>query len=196
MDSGPVIRFCPDGTQADFPLYRRTQQPDGSWSGWQRLSDGGENCDQTQTPIILSAEDFQRLPLEPSPITVQPPHGWTLVNIETIVSTQPTPQTLTTTVLETPITVVATPTTYTWDFGDGTPPLVTTDPGLPWPHHTLAHTYPTTGQYPITLTTTWTGTYQTTPTGPWLTIDGHATTTATTEPLDVLEARTHLVDSY
>ena len=73
----------------------------------------------------------------------------------------------------------ATPTHFTWNWTDGSAPTHTTDPGHPWPHHTLAHTYTTTGDYTVTMTTTWTGEYSLDNGTTYTPIDGTATTTST-----------------
>ncbi|MFI2752596.1 PKD domain-containing protein, partial [Cellulomonas sp. P22] len=114
------------------------------------------------------------------------------------------PQELTTTLLDFPITVRATPTQYTWDFGDGSTPLTTTDPGAPfpadghvdagrYPDGVIGYPYPHLGTFTITLTTTWAGQYQVAGTTTWLPVTGTATTTTTHTPVTVLESRTHLV---
>ena len=91
--------------------------------------------------ITLTLTDFRSLPLTPSTIVHQPAGTWTLVNVETIVYTSSDTQTLSTTVLGLPISVRARPVSFTWDFGDGSEPLVTADPGAAYPTHTIAHTY-------------------------------------------------------
>ncbi len=63
------------------------------------------------------------------------------------------------TLLGTPVTVRATPLSWTWDFGDGSPPLVTEDPGAPYPDLTTWHEYKAPGDVAITLTTTYAGAY-------------------------------------
>ncbi|MEK8225111.1 PKD domain-containing protein [Oerskovia sp. M15] len=105
----------------------------------------------------LAEIEFQRLTITPSPVTVQPPDGWTLVNVDTITYTTPTPQTFATTLLGIPVSIRATPTTYTWDFDDGSEPMVTTDPGSAYPHQSIAHTYRSEGSATISLGTTWEG---------------------------------------
>ena len=139
------------------------------------------------------AAEFQRLPLTPSQLSVQPPSGWTLVNVDTIVFTDDHDQLLTTTVLGVEVTIRATPVRYTWDFGDGTDPLTTTDPGHPWPEHTLAHRYTAEATHTIALTTSWTGQFQVAGTTTWEPVDGTATTTTTSDPLTVYEAHSRLV---
>jgi len=192
VEGGAIIRTCTDGTRALDPLFRRPVDADGNDTGpWEQVDNGG--C--TEDPpvaVILTAADFSRLPLTPSAPLIQPADGHGLVNADLIVYTDPTPQTLTTTVLGIPVTVRATPTTYTWDYGDGTPPLVTADPGQPYPHHTVARPYTAPGDYQLTLSTTWTGTYQINNAGPWLDVLGTATTTSTPQATHITEAHTIL----
>ena len=194
IDSIPVVRTCADGTTALDPLFRREVDPTTGMglSPWEQVDNGG--CpEDPDTTVVFTVEDFRRLPLTPSNPAVQPADGRNLVNVDLIAHTDPTPQTLTTEVLGTPVTVRATPSTYTWDFGDGTPPLTTTDPGRPWPHQSVTHPYTSAGTYTLTLTTTWSGEYQIAGTGPWLPITGTATTTSPALTTTAEEAPTHLV---
>src|SRR5690606_17969381 len=69
-------------------------------------------------------------------------------------------------------------------------PITTTDPGAPYPHHTLAPVLPRTGTFPITLTTAYTGTYRIGTSGPLHPITGTVTTTTSLDPRTGLEART------
>jgi PKD repeat protein len=139
---------------------------------------------------VLTA--FRRLPLAPSALVVQPDRGWVLVNKPTVVHADPAPQTLTTTILGTAVTIHATPTRYAWDFGDGAT-LATTDPGRPWPDGTLTHTYARVGDYRVALTTTWSATYTLAGDATARDVPGTATTTSAAAPLAVQERRSHLV---
>ena len=145
-------------------------------------------------PIVVTEADFRSLPLTPSTITVGPAQGWIPVNMDTVVYTDPQPQILTTTLLGQPVTVRATPTRFTWDWADGSALTTTTDPGRPWPDHTVAHPYLRTGTYTVTMTTTWTGEYSLDAGATYTPITGTATTTSTAPPLTVSELRTHLVE--
>ena len=101
------------------------------------------------------------------------------------------------------ITITLTATSYTWSWGDDTPDLTTTSPGVPWHKGMKPNTDPTLirhyytppngwrsrfdGPYPtttrtITLTTTWAGTATNPFTGETQTINGLVTTTETTGP--------------
>jgi hypothetical protein len=134
------------------------------------------------------ATEFRRIPLSPPGIVVQPARGWTFVNIETVVLTRAAEQTFPITVLGIPVTVRATPLRYVWSFGDGTAPLVTTEPGAPWPNPSNTHIYRVTGLRTITLTTEWSGEYQIAGATSWQPIDGTATTTESAPPLEVRSA--------
>lgn len=133
------------------------------------------------------------------------PEGVSYTNkyIPTIVSaTRPT-QTHVVTMFGHEVTVTFTATSYTWSWGDGTPDLTTTSPGMPWQEGMDPNTDPALirhyykapngwksfldGPYPyatrtITLTTTWAGTATNPFTGETQTINGLVTTTETTGP--------------
>jgi hypothetical protein len=187
---------CQEGEIALEPIFVQTwtNNPDGTitgLTGWTLLNEG--DCLTAVDLAPLAEIEFQSLTITPSPVTVQPPDGWTLVNIETITYTSPTPQTFATTLLGIPVTIEATPTTYTWDYDDGTTPTQTTDPGAPYPAQSVFHTYTDEGTATITLDTTWQGRFQITGTSTWTPITGTARTTATAPPLTIYEARSRLV---
>ena len=133
------------------------------------------------------------------------PEGVSYTNkyIPTLVAATHPTQTHTVTLLGHDITVTLTATSYTWSWGDGTPDLTTTSPGIPWQEGMDPNTDPTLirhyykapngwksfldGPYPyatrtITLTTTWAGTATNPFTGDTQTINGLVTTTETTGP--------------
>lgn len=175
------------------PLWRRTRTGVGEpWSAWDRISEW--SCPWDGLPP-LSQEEFRRLPIAPSPITIQPDRVDVFVNLPTIVYTDPTTQTFTTTLLGTLIDVEATPARFTWDFGDGSDPIVTTSPGHPYPDHDVAYPYPREGTFTITLTTEFTGRYRITGTTTWRPVTGTATTTTTAGPLTPEEHHAHLTTS-
>ena len=133
------------------------------------------------------------------------PEGVSYTNkyIPTLVAATHPTQTHTVTLLGHDITVTLTATSYTWSWGDGTPDLTTTSPGMPWQEGMDPNTDPALirhyykapngwksfldGPYPyatrtITLTTTWAGTATNPFTGETQTINGLVTTTETTGP--------------
>ncbi|CAN5334222.1 hypothetical protein BH11ACT1_BH11ACT1_32400 [soil metagenome] len=202
-----LLPECGPGVSALQPQWTRTRTtPTTPWTPWTYLT--GASCPQDVLPAFTLA-DFRRLPLTPTRTTIQPGTGYVLVNYGIIVTADPTPLDLTTTLLGYPVTVHATPTRYTWDFGDHTTPLDTTDLGVPYPtdgstppaaHGSIyptgshGHPYPTPGTYTLTLTTQWTGTYQIAGDPTTRPITGTATTTTTHPPLTVVERRSHLIN--
>jgi len=133
------------------------------------------------------------LPLVASALSVQPRSGWALVNLDTIAFSDGAGQTLAATVLGTDVVVRAVPAGYRWDFGDGSAPLSTTQPGAPYPHATITHQYRHEETVRITLTTTWRADFQVVGSGTWEPVDGTATTQSSSAPLTIYTAVPHLV---
>ncbi|WP_408899223.1 PKD domain-containing protein [Nocardioides sp. R1-1] len=135
---------------------------------------------------------FGELKLPPGTLVIQPPDGLTLVNFATnFYTTATTPIATTITLLEQAVTLEATPTSYTWDFGDGHT-LTTHEPGAPYPDLTITHDYQHTGDYQPSLATTYTGRYRIAD-GPWQTIPDTVTIPGPTQALRVIEAQPKLV---
>lgn len=173
------------------PRWRRYRVPPATaWSPWQQVDFG--SCGGEVVPV-LTAEDFQRLPLPAPAVHMQPDTGWVLVNKETIAYTDPTPVVLTTQLLGRTVTVEATPTRFTYEWGDGSRPVVTSDPGAPYPAFDVFHVYEDLGSLAITITTEWSGRYQVEGDPQWREVTGAATTTATGPVFEVREVRTRLV---
>ena len=131
------------------------------------------------------------------------PEGVSYTNkfIPTLVAATHPTQSHTVTLLGHDITITLRATSYTWSWGDGSPDLTTTSPGMPWQEGMDPNTDPALirhyykapngwksfldGPYPsatrtITLTTTWAGTATNPFTGDTQTINGLVTTTETT----------------
>jgi hypothetical protein len=179
---------CADGRERLEPLFRRPA--DGS-AGWDVVDDG---CPETAPEAVtLSVEEFRRLPLVASVPSIQPADGRNLVGMPLIVYTDPGPQELVTTVVGVPVTVRATPTQFSWDFGDGSAPVVTADPGAPYPDHTVSHPFAQDGEYTVQLTTTWRGEFQVAGTTTWQPVAGTATTVSAPFTVTAEEAVPRLV---
>lgn len=186
----PVVPLPECGDAATLPPLWERPDPDYAVGPWELIGVSGCAAPADVTPAMVLAE-FRRLPLAPSPLVVQPGRGWVLLNKPTVVHAERAPQTLTTTVLGTAVTITANPTSYAWDFGDGAT-LTTTDPGLPWPDGTLTHTYTRAGDYRLALTTTWSATYVVVDDPTVRDVPGTATTVSATL-LAAEERRSHLV---
>ncbi len=200
-----TFQFCPTD-QRQFYRYTTTilgiqaiPGPGPRWTlnGVLCLPTTTDPTDPTTPPVpVVTLADFQSLPLPAAVPAIQPTGGEALIRMRTntyVDPTSTTPRTYDLTLLDTPVQVRATPTTYTWDYGDGTDPVTTTDPGAPYPDLTTWHTYTHTGTVQITLTTTYTGEYSVAG-GPWQNIPGTAQITSTPQQLQLLRAVTYLTD--
>ena len=144
-------------------------------------------------PVVVTSSDVSKVMANGSGITRQPPGAKALVSKIVIVYTSGDSQTMETQVGGTPVTIVATPASYTWDWGDGTT-TTTKDPGAAYPDHTVFHKYSHTAQgVVISLTTTWSATYSIGG-GPAQPISGTLTTTDTSNPFDLVRRISYLTD--
>ena len=144
-------------------------------------------------PVVVTSSDVSKVMANGSGITRQPPGAKALVSKIVIVYTSGDSQTMETQVGGAPVTIVATPASYTWDWGDGTT-TTTKDPGAAYPDHTVFHKYShTADNVVISLTTTWTATYSVGG-GPAQPISGTLTTTDTTNPFDLVRRISYLTD--
>ena len=190
-----AVLACPPG-QVLFWLYRA---PEGTTFGTGAWDLYAQRCQAPPTPgaaplVVpgLSLEDFQRLPLPPGITHIQPDNGYTLINVPTNVYADANPVTLNTTLLGFDVAVRATPATYTWNFGDGTTTVPSTDPGAPYPDLRTTHTYTEPGPHDVTLTTACTGEYSVA-SGPWLPVPGQAQVDTPPVPVDALAGHNRLV---
>ncbi|WP_244524804.1 PKD domain-containing protein [Trujillonella endophytica] len=193
VQSRPLVQ--PDGTTVDgtpVPAGWPVGEPVGAW---QALT---VSCvDVTALNPAPSPEEvfryFERLPLPQLPTHQQPP-GNALVGLPVILFTDgPTTQTHTLDIRGFTVDIRATADAFTWHTGDGTA-LTGTDPGAPYPHHTVTHDYPS-GTYTASLTTTWSGTYSVDG-GASLDVPGTTTTDGLPVTFTVVEAHAVLTDPY
>ena len=144
-------------------------------------------------PVVVTSSDVSKVMANGSGITRQPPGAKALVSKIVIVYTSGDSQTMETQVGGAPVTIVATPASYTWDWGDGTT-TTTKDPGAAYPDHTVFHKYShTADNVVISLTTTWTATYSVGG-GPAQPISDTLTTTDTSDPFDLVRRISYLTD--
>lgn len=144
--------------------------------------------------VVVTLADFRRLPLPASRATIQPAGGEALIRMRTNTYVDPAStgqQTFDITLLGTPVQVRATPASYTWDYGDGSAPVTTTDPGAPYPDLTTWHEYSDPGEVAISLTTSYTGEYSVAG-GPWIAIPGTAEVDSPPQPLRLLTSSNRL----
>jgi hypothetical protein len=138
-------------------------------------------------------EEMKELQWPEAELTIEPPDGRTLVNLETnffTTTTQPTTQTVT--LLGQQVAIEATPIDYTWHFGDGESDSGP-DPGAPYPELRVTHVYL---EAEVTVTpsvdVTYQGRYRVNG-GAWQEIPETLTVEGSAVELRVLTATPHLV---
>ena len=129
--------------------------------------------------------------------------SYTNAGVPTIVYAATPSQTHTTALFGREVTITLTASQYSYDFGDGTPPLVTTRAGEAWRRGNkearLTHHYEQTThggeRRTITLTTTWDATTTNPFTGQTLTLPSIITTTEKSDPFPISHLRIDLTDT-
>lgn len=167
--------------------------------GWEFVT---EQCNTPGSPgtagvpaplPVMTAEDFQRLPLPAGSSTVEPPGGNVLVGMPTnVFATEVEPTLLDTTLLTYPVQVRATPERYSWDFGNGFVLGPTSEKGAAFPALTNSYRYEQRGSFGITMTTYYSGEYSVAG-GPWLPVPGEAEVQSAPVTVRALAGRNELV---
>jgi hypothetical protein len=183
----------PEPADLMFWRFSAVRSPDGSQTPWQSAGSVCLRAEEVPAAAVpaFTAADFRRLPLPPATLNIQPGSGRTLVNVATNFYASSDPQTFHVTLLGTPVTVRATPQSWSWTYGDGER-RVFTEPGGPYPNLDTAHTFLQPGDYTVSLTTTWTGTYSVAG-GPFVPVDGTAAVTSPTATVTAVATRAELV---
>lgn len=208
-----------DGIRLD-PLWVRRAAADGTFGEPEQLS--GEECVSPADLAAEARREFKSMKISAPEATLQgrPPM---VVNVHYPAYTTAVPQEREVALLSVPVVIRAEAVEFAWDFDDphspGTDTLVTTDPGRPWhdgdptPDQSwVGHTYSRLGTpgtdtgtdvdekgnvfrsgVTVSLSTTWQGSFRVQGTSTWTDIPGTITTTSTTDPTTITEARTRLV---
>jgi len=135
---------------------------------------------------------MRRLSWPASDLTVQPPDGVTLVNLETNFYTDDTAAiTKSVRLLGQRVTIEATPSSFTFHFGDDLK-MDTTDPGAPYPDLRVTHNYLRKATYRPWLSTTYSGRFKV-GNGGWQDIPGTVTIDGPKQRLRAIEATPKLV---
>ena len=165
-------------------------------------SSGGQGEPPSTDTIVRTA--LARVPVSGAGLSWQPrKKSYTNAGVPTIVYAATPTQTHTTALFGHEVSITLTASQYSYDFGDGTPPLVTSRAGEPWRRGNkearLTHHYEqvTRGgeRRTITLTTTWDATTTNPFTGETLTLPAIVTTTERSDPFPVSHLRIDLTDT-
>lgn len=124
----------------------------------------------------------------------RPPSPRVLINAKVLAHSTAQQHILDATVMATQVQVRLTPVDWQWEFVDDDRGVFHTDfAGAPYPDMTVYGIYSRVGEGRVVHSTiTWMGEYRV-GAGPWLLINGNATTTATSDSLETVEAPTRLV---
>ena len=163
---------------------------------------GGEGEAPSTETIVRTA--LARVAVSGAGLSWQPrKKSYTNVGVPTIVYAASPTQSHTASLFGHEVVITLTTSQYSYDFGDGTPPLVTSRAGEPWRRGNkearLTHHYEETTRggerRTITLTTTWDATTTNPFTGETLTLPAVATTTERSDPFPVSHLRIDLTDT-
>lgn len=157
---------------------------------------GGPTCIYDAEPIDVMDQirsmiltEFQQRPIVSAVLTVQPsPH--TLVGVPTNLFVVGTEQVFDLDLLGQAVRIIATPTEYEWNYGDGRSYGPAKAPGGPLPEDrwgeptTTSHVYTATGDFPVSVTAYFSGSYSVNG-GPVIPIDGRATVAGPAQTISV-----------
>jgi hypothetical protein len=136
---------------------------------------------------VVTLEDFRRLDIAPSKIESDS-GGFGLIRANTNFYATEELQTLNTTMLDQQVTIQAIPVQWTFDYGDGSTPLVSTTPGGPQREFnqqtTTSHAYQETGTFPVRVSTAYRGQFSVNG-GPWIAIPGTASVPSAPTEADI-----------
>lgn len=187
---------CSDGSAARTPDKIRTRplEPPGQpWGPW-RLNtvpcpdDVSERGDELQDAV---EREMARLTVKAAPALIAPVTEWFAVQTPLTVYTRAETQRFEVTLIGSAVQIEVVPESFSWDFGDGSAPLVTTEKGAPFPDQTLTHTFTKKGERTIVLTTSWRGRFRVEG-GAWQPVLGRATTRHAAAPVELREIRSVL----
>ena len=194
-DAGAVSSHC-----QYVPGTPTTTTPE---TGDEPADDGGGEGEAPSVETIVRTA-LSRVAVSGAGLSWQPrKKSYTNAGVPTIVYAATPSQTHTTALFGREVTITLTASQYSYDFGDGTPPLVTTRAGEAWRRGNkearLTHHYEQTTRGDerrvIALTTTWDATTTNPFTGQTLTLPSIITTTEKSDPFPISHLRIDLTDT-
>jgi hypothetical protein len=193
---GSQMACGPDGEGLTFNLIAHL--PNGRIDPQGSICIGpGEDAPVIQQVTQAAAyQAFRRIPLPSSEVAIQPPGGETLVNLDTIFSTQADGFAETVGLLGHRVDFDIAPSEFRWVNGDGTE-QVTDWAGKPWAkgtplHEFITHRYDDAHEtVQPRVDTTWSAQYRVDG-GPWRDVGGTVTIDGEPFDLEVLSAEPHL----
>lgn len=188
----PDIVRNPQDSYCEWVVELAECIPDGTYAN----PNPADPAAQVDVVGIVSAQverDIATMQVEAARINWQPRSDEVLVNMDTIVYTDAQTQYLNTFILGRAVTVEVTPVWYEWNYGDGSRPFGTIDPGAPYPDYTVFHAYAEPGEYVISLRTTWSARFQIHGLTGWLPVNGQPITTDSVGPISAVTKTNRLI---
>lgn len=188
---------CQDGSAPRPPdkvRSRPTDPPGQPWGTWRlrTIPCPGDGTDPAEDDLVSAVErEMARLKVKAAPALIAPVTEWFPVQMPMTVYTDAAAQVFEVTLVGTAVEIEVRPDSFSWDFGDGTTPVVTAEQGGPYPDETVTHKFTRKGAHAVTLTTTWSGRFRVNGQDTWRAVAGRATTTHTT-PVELREIRSVL----
>jgi hypothetical protein len=184
----PKACVSSSGTRGTLYFLERRGVGQGPWVTVMHPCLTASEADQVGgiTPGMV-AKAWQRLTWPKGELTIQPPDGQTLVDLDTnFLTTNTQPTTRVVTLLGQRVTVEATPSRYHWHFGDGAG-TTTSSPGHRYPHLDVTHEYADPGHVRSSVDVTYSGRFRVNDV-PWQQIPGTLTVSGDAVPLWVRTA--------
>ena len=153
---------------------------------------------ETSSKKVVDVKEFTSselvsLGLDSGSAQVGPLDGWLPVRMLVVAYATTTTQSITTTLSDgMVVNITAVPVEFIWDFGDGTVINSGSDPGRPYPEHTVFMQYTSVGEYQPKVTINWQATYQTSSDPTPVMFEQPITTTIQANPLTIGQLRTTL----
>jgi hypothetical protein len=146
-------------------------------------------------PIVISRSEAAELLVEVGSAEFNDSSvGYQLVNMPVIVWSTAREHVAETELLGHEVFVRFVPVEFSWDPQDGSAPIVTDDPGAPWPDHTVSHEYAhTSAEQSMTLTTSWSAEFVVAGEQGWAPVDGLIEIETETDPFEIRERLVRLV---
>ncbi|MGO1562930.1 MAG: hypothetical protein ACTHW7_14015 [Actinomycetaceae bacterium] len=146
-------------------------------------------------PIVISRSEAAELLVEVGSAEFNDSSvGYQLVNMPVIVWSTAREHVAETELLGHEVFVRFVPVEFSWDPQDGSAPIVTNDPGAPWPDHTVSHEYAhTSSEQSMTLTTSWSAEFMVAGEQGWAPVDGLIEIETETDPFEIRERLVRLV---
>ena len=80
-NNDPITVLCLDGSDAELPIWFRTQNTDGTWTDWSIVRD--YYCPGDAALLAAIQHEWTQLQPQPSDINLEPNTGWVIATVPT-----------------------------------------------------------------------------------------------------------------